>query len=62
MASIIGAKILDIVYGYKVAPSGPDSLVDMAERSGIQFSSAVQPGTWAVDSVPICKHAFHFGV
>ncbi|KXG47264.1 Cytochrome P450, E-class, group I [Penicillium griseofulvum] len=57
---ITGAKILDIVYGYKVAPSGPDSLVDMAERSGIQFSSAVQPGMWAVDSVPISEKPYAF--
>ncbi|KAJ5424189.1 Cytochrome P450 E-class group I [Penicillium cf. griseofulvum] len=55
-ASVTGAQILDIVYGYKVAPSGPDSLVDMAELSGKQFSSAVQPGMWAVDSVPILKY------
>ncbi|OQE44817.1 hypothetical protein PENCOP_c002G06270 [Penicillium coprophilum] len=53
---VTGAKMLDMVYGYKVGPSGPDSLVDMAELSGIQFSSAVEPGAWVVDSMPMLKY------
>jgi hypothetical protein len=33
-----------------------DSLVSVADKSAAQFSIAVAPGTWIVDSVPICKH------
>lgn len=51
-----GASILDMVYGYKVEPSGPDPLVDIADLSNKQFSIAVQTGIWIVDSVPICKY------
>ncbi|KAJ5680247.1 Cytochrome P450 E-class group I [Penicillium majusculum] len=50
---IIGAEILDMVYGYKVEPSGPDPLIDLADLSAQQFSNAVQIGNWAVDSIPI---------
>ncbi|KAJ5425370.1 Cytochrome P450 E-classgroup I [Penicillium sp. CMV-2018d] len=53
---IIGAEILDMVYGYKVEPSGPDPLIDLADLSAQQFSNAVQTGNWAVDSIPMLKH------
>ncbi|CRL20874.1 Cytochrome P450 [Penicillium camemberti] len=53
---IIGAEILDMVYGYKVEPSGPDPLIDLADLSAQQFSNAVQIGNWAVDSIPMLKH------
>ena len=59
-ASIIGAEILDMVYGYKVEPSGPDPLIDLADLSAQQFSSAVQIGNWAVDSIPMCEGSFYF--
>ncbi|KAJ5356014.1 Cytochrome P450 E-class group I [Penicillium concentricum] len=51
-----GASILDMVYGYKVEPSGTDSLVDLAELSTSQFSIAMQPGAWVVDRIPILKY------
>lgn len=57
-ASIIGAEILDMVYGYKVEPSGPDPLIDLADLSAQQFSNAVQIGNWAVDSIPMCEDHF----
>jgi hypothetical protein len=49
-----------MVYGYKVEQSGPDPLIDLADLSGKQFSSAAQTGTWVVDSIPICKDPFYF--
>lgn len=61
-ASIIGAEILDMVYGYKVEPSGPDPLIDLADLSAQQFSNAVQIGNWAVDSIPMCEDPFHFNL
>ncbi|CAI7597643.1 unnamed protein product [Penicillium palitans] len=45
-----------MVYGYKVEPSGPDPLIDLADISAQQFSNAVQIGNWAVDSIPMLKH------
>ncbi|CAI7597243.1 unnamed protein product [Penicillium glandicola] len=51
-----GARILDMVYGYKVESSGRDPLVDLADLSAKQFSSAAQTGTWIVDSIPILKY------
>ncbi|KGO45758.1 Cytochrome P450 [Penicillium expansum] len=56
MQRMTGASILDMVYGYKVEPSGPDPLVDIADLSNKQFSIAVQTGIWIVDSVPILKY------
>ncbi|KAJ5606798.1 Cytochrome P450 E-class group I [Penicillium hordei] len=52
-ASIIGAEILDITYGYKVEPSGLDPLIELADLSAQQFSNAVQVGNWIVDIIPI---------
>lgn len=57
-ARIIGAEILDMVYGYKVEPSRPDPLIDLADISAQQFSNAVQIGNWAVDSIPMCEDHF----
>lgn len=44
-----------MVYGYKAEPSGRDHLVELVDLSASQFSQAAQPGTWAVDALPICQ-------
>ncbi|GLA93934.1 hypothetical protein AtubIFM57143_000787 [Aspergillus tubingensis] len=49
-----GATILKIVYGYTTQPHGRDPLVDLADTSTEQFGKAHTPGTWLVDSFPLC--------
>ncbi|KAL3458739.1 putative cytochrome P450 oxidoreductase OrdA-like protein [Aspergillus heterothallicus] len=53
---LAGAVILKIAYGYSIDYDGNDPLVDIAEEAVEQFSLAVQPGTWAVDLLPILKY------
>lgn len=60
LSSLTGARILEMVYAYKAEPSGSDPLIDLADLSTTQFSEAVQPGKWAVDSFPICEYLPRF--
>jgi hypothetical protein len=57
--SLTGAIILELVYGYKVEPSGPDPLIDLADHSAEKIFLAAQNGTWIVDSIPICGYFFN---
>ncbi|KAI1360360.1 cytochrome protein [Xylaria arbuscula] len=50
------AIILKLVYGYTVEPHKPDPLVHLVDQAMEQFSSAVDPGTWLVDSIPALKY------
>ena len=50
--SVAGAIILKMAYGYTVEPHNPDPLVDIADRGLDEFTSAIVPGAWLVDSIP----------
>ncbi|KAI5118225.1 hypothetical protein M0805_000721 [Coniferiporia weirii] len=51
-----GAIILKISHGYTIAPSGPDPLVDLADKALDIFSRSCQAGTWIVDSLPFLRY------
>jgi hypothetical protein len=51
-----GAIILKIAYGYTLAPSGPDPVLDNINLSTEQFSMATVPGAWIVDAMPFLKY------
>ncbi|KAH8113547.1 cytochrome P450 [Phellopilus nigrolimitatus] len=51
-----GAIILKISHGYTIEPREQDPLVNLADEALAQFSSAVQPGAWLVDVLPILRH------
>ncbi|CAJ2510785.1 Uu.00g064100.m01.CDS01 [Anthostomella pinea] len=51
-----GAIILKIAYGYTVETHREDPLVDTADRAIRQFSEAVVPGAWLVDSIPALRY------
>lgn len=56
----IGAIVLKFAYGYSIAPDGSDPLVHLADVITDNFSEAVLPGKWIVDTIPICKNIRSF--
>jgi len=49
-----GAIILMISHGYTVKEHD-DPMVDIVEAAMDQFSECIEPGTFLVDMVPLCK-------
>jgi hypothetical protein len=46
------AIILKIIYGYTIEPHERDPLVDLVDRAMDEFTAAMVPGVWLVDSLP----------
>ncbi|KAI0037470.1 hypothetical protein FA95DRAFT_1568145, partial [Auriscalpium vulgare] len=46
-----GAMVLQITYGFRIKEEGSDPLVDLADRTLLQFSK-VMPGMFLVDVLP----------
>ncbi|KAB8256198.1 O-methylsterigmatocystin oxidoreductase [Aspergillus pseudonomiae] len=50
------AFMMDVAYGYTIAPYGKDELYDLTQRSVRQFSHIFSPGEWSVNFFPILRY------
>ncbi|KAE8310476.1 O-methylsterigmatocystin oxidoreductase [Aspergillus transmontanensis] len=50
------AFMMDVAYGYTIAPHGKDDLYDLTQQSVRQFSHIFSPGEWSVNFFPILRY------
>jgi hypothetical protein len=44
------------MYNYTIEPHSNDPLVDLTDRTMVQFSAATVPGAWLVDMIPVLEY------